>query len=78
MFNSLRKNKHIPIKIRSMSELKMAKEMYRYEVRLQDQAFKGSSNRLKRSVGTLVKDSLRDAAQAYLIRKIVSFVKARL
>lgn len=73
-----KRRKRPTIHIRTMNDIRMAKEIYRYEVMLQDQALKGSSNRLKKSVGLMVKKTIRDAAQAFLIRKIVSFVRARI
>lgn len=73
-----KRRKRPTIRIRSMNDLRLAKEIYRYEVMLQDQALRGSSSRLKTSFGTMVKKTMRDAAQAFLIRKIVGFVRSRI
>lgn len=63
------------IRIRSMQDIKLAKEVYRYEAKMHHQSFNAGVSRLRNSFRDTLENTLRIALQDALIfgiRKLAS------
>ena len=74
MSKILRKKK-APLKINSMKDLEIARERYRYEVRLQEQAMLTGLSTFRLNLSSSIRQSFHIAVENVLINTLVKLIR---